>query len=537
MGYIVRMPQLGMSMEEGEVVDWTIKEGEAVKAGTRLAVVESEKAIHEVEAREAGVLRRILVSEGNPVEPGTAIGIVAGSDEKLAEYEGRIEGDTKTRTASSVTNHVAADDPAAPTPEDVRATPGARRLAEERGIDLSGVEGTGPQGVVTEDDVEAAIETEESDAMQAGETVSLGASVTVSEVRELSDVQRSVGERLGRSYREAVHVTLNRSFDTEALLTVLNAADAVPEASAVSITDLMIEVASETLSRHPAFNAHFEDGEHRLIEKINVGVAVDVEQGLVTPVVSEVDQRSAESVAEVRGELTERVRSGELAADDLSGGTFTVSNLGPFGVDDFDPVIDPPQVAILGVGRIREDGTMTLSLSFDHRVLNGADAARFLDTLVETATDEAALAGFFEADLDVDGGLDEREVVAENPGGVSGEYRTTSGTVPFDEPVDLGGSGSAPSPVDHLLGALGSCLSIAFRQHARRDGVDVGVVSAAVEGAPTRGTLESITVTLDVGTDADSEAIEQVLTKAKRACYVSRALSEELDVSIKWVRD
>jgi pyruvate dehydrogenase E2 component (dihydrolipoamide acetyltransferase) len=242
--------------------------------------------------------------------------------------------------------------------------------------------------------------------------------------------------------------------------------------------------------------------------------------------------------------------------DDLSGGTFTISNLGVFGIDDFDPIINPPEVAILGVGRIRDDDSMTLSLSFDHRVVNGADAARFLDTLVGTLTDASALADFYEADVDAaavdvedagaaaasatgsdaDAPTEPRDVRVENPEGYAGRYRTAFGDVAFDEPEDHGGSGTAPSPVDHLLGALGSCLSLSVRAMASRDDVPVGEVSCDVRGSPDGGPLKRVAVELELETDADEDAVETVVTKAERACHVNRALSEDLPVSLKWSR-
>jgi pyruvate dehydrogenase E2 component (dihydrolipoamide acetyltransferase) len=255
------------------------------------------------------------------------------------------------------------------------------------------VEGTGPQGVITEDDVEAALEAAAgTDAGGAG-----AATRTVSEAREHSGMQRTVGDRLGESYRNAVHVTVKRSFDASTLRAVAAAADAA--GVEVSLTDLLVTAVGNQLDAQPAFNALFEDGEHRLIEEVNVGVAVDVDEGLVTPVVPEVTEKSVEELASVRSRLTDRALSGEFTSDDLAGGTFTVSNLGMFGVDSFDPVINPPETAILGVGRVRDDGTMTLSLSFDHRVVNGADAARFLDGLVDRLTDPVAMFDAFEADL------------------------------------------------------------------------------------------------------------------------------------------
>ncbi len=535
MGYVVRMPQLGMSMEEGTVVEWTITEEEAVEAGTEVAVVESEKSTAEIEARESGVLRRILVAEGETVEPGDPIGVIAGADETLEQYlagldvpdaapadDGDDTSDTSTGTPSR------AD--AAGTETDVRATPGARKLARQESVALAAVHGTGPQGVITEDDVRTHLETVETPAHPTR---------TVTDARALSGMQRTIRERLTESYRNAVHVTLNRSVETTALSAT---SEAAREADAeLSITDLLLKAVSETLEAHPEFNALFEDDEHRLIEEINLGIAVDVDGGLVTPVIADVASSSAEAVSERRRELTERVRNGDFTADDLRGGTFTVSNLGHFGIDHFDPIIDPPQVAILGVGRIREDGSMTLSLSFDHRVLNGADAARFLGTLAETVTDESALAAFCETEIDATSDRraeESRKIRVENPSGVSGTY-TVDGTdteVPFDEPTTAGGTGLAPTPIEHLLGALGSCLSLALRTMAGRDEIAIDGIDCDVYGTPSEGPLEAVDVELRIDSDAERELLERAVTKAARACYVERSLSEGIDVSVTWTR-
>jgi pyruvate/2-oxoglutarate dehydrogenase complex dihydrolipoamide acyltransferase (E2) component len=207
-------------------------------------------------------------------------------------------------------------------------------------------------------------------------------------------MRRTIAERLGESYREAVHVTVSREVDAEALV-------AAADAAGVSLVDVLVRALSDTLDAHPAFNATFEDGTHRLYEEHNVGIAVAIEDGLVAPVVADVRGRSLDDIAAERERLTEAVQSGDYAMADLRGGTFTVSNLGPLGVDGFTPIINPPEVAILGVSRIRErarpddDGvtfreTLPLDLSFDHRVVDGADAARFLGTLAERIEDAEA---------------------------------------------------------------------------------------------------------------------------------------------------
>lgn len=578
MSYVIRMPQLGMSMEEGTVVEWNVEEGGEVEAEEAVAVVESEKTTADVEAREAGVLRRIIAPAGTTLEPGDAIGIIAGADEDLSQFESQIDVDIETEASGEAETAPetaeSAVEPAEPTttetPDEVRATPGARKRAEEEGVDLADVEGTGPQGVVTEDDIaEAASESAGAEEVRATPgarkraeeagvdlttvegtgpqgvvteddveaTAEAGggapATRTVVDSTELTGMQRTISDRLSQSDREAVHVTLNREYDTSTVQNVVAAADAA--GANASISDLLVKAAAVALSEHPAFNAVFEDGTHSRIEEVNVGVAVDVEAGLVTPVIGNADEKSAEAVNRERGELTEKVQTGEFTMDDLEGGTFTISNLGLFGVDHFDPVINPPQIAILGVGRIRDDDSMTLSLSFDHRVVNGADAARFLDTLVETLTDEDTLRGMFDADL---GEAEEapRSVRVRTESGYQGSYRNASTEVPFDEPESMGGEGTGPNPVAHLLGALGSCLSLSVREMAGRDDVAIGAIETDVEGSPEHGPLESVEVTLTFESDAPEDDLDRVLTKAERACYVARSLSDELDVSVGWQR-
>jgi pyruvate dehydrogenase E2 component (dihydrolipoamide acetyltransferase) len=226
----------------------------------------------------------------------------------------------------------------------------------------------------------------------------------VAEERSLSPMRRTIAERLGESYRNAVHVTLSRDLDAEALLEATRRAGDATDAG-VSLLDVLLLAVSATLDEHPAFNATFEDGTHRTYEEHNLAVAVAIDAGLVTPVVADVGSKSLESVARERRRLTERVQAGDYSMSDLRGSTFTVSNLGPLGVDSFTPIIDPPKVAILGVGRTREraragaDGgpsvefhrELTVDLSIDHRVVDGADGARFLGTLAGHVEDADSL--------------------------------------------------------------------------------------------------------------------------------------------------
>jgi len=217
---------------------------------------------------------------------------------------------------------------------------------------------------------------------------------TVRENRSLTPMRKTIANRLQESYQEAVHVTVNRNIDAEELLSAADDAEKTVENVDPTVTDIILCALSDTLAAHPAFNATFEDGTHRLYEEQNVGVAITIEGGLVTPVMADIGSLSLSEMATERQRLTERVQAGDYTMSTFKGGTFTISNLGPLGVDSFDPVINPPEIGLLGLGRINEPAIavdegvtfrrqMTASLSFDHRVVDGADAARFLETLAE----------------------------------------------------------------------------------------------------------------------------------------------------------
>jgi pyruvate/2-oxoglutarate dehydrogenase complex dihydrolipoamide acyltransferase (E2) component len=471
MGYIVKMPKLGMDMDQGTVVEWLVEEGDEVTDEQVIAEIESEKTVGEIRSRQDGVLHHVLLAVGESTEPGGDVAIIGEPDEDVSallaeagDTAGGEEADTEATAAieeadteataaieEADTEPMADAGGAAATPEEVKATPRAKRRAEELGVDLVGIEGTGPQGAVSEDDVEAAAEAaaaaepaeaSTADAGAEGEqrvfapprvrrlarelSVDLaaidgtgpGGSITESDVQAAADetatehadvgtrdeerpssgMRKTIATRLGQSYREAVHVTEHRTADAEELL---RAADAAEEGldTKVSVNDVLLLALSATLDEHPAFNATFEDDVHRLYEAQNICVAVDIEAGLVAPVVRDVGSLSLVELAETRRAVTERALTGEYTMDDLSGGTFTVSNLGVLGVESFDPVINPPQVAILGVNAVEDavvpvgDGEVgvrkqiSFDLSFDHRIVDGADAARFLGSLVAHVED------------------------------------------------------------------------------------------------------------------------------------------------------
>lgn len=560
MGYIVRMPQLGLEMEQGTLVEWFVDEGDAVKEGEPVAEIESEKTTAEVDAREDGVLRRVYMEAGETTEPGGAIGIVAAPEEDIADLEATIEDDSATgppedggeppasaETETAAAETTAGDEPSGgeTDPSAVKASPRAKRRADELGVDLTHIDGTGPGGAITAEDVEKGAESAPAEAPSGA------ASLTVAEERPFKGMRETIANRLGESYRNAVHVTEHRSADAEALLAAADAADE-ELAEDVTVNDVLLVALSATLDEHPAFNARFEDDVHRIYQEHNVGIAVDVESGLLAPVIPDVGSRSIGDIAALRKETTRRALDGEYTMDDLANGTFTVSNLGVLGVEAFNPIINPPQVAILGVDAIEKqavevDGEVVfrrrlpLDLSFDHRIVDGADAARFLETLVGHIEEPWDLLPDSvepqSADPAAETEMPNRSVSGSLTEGLRGTVEAGSFTVPFDEPEDVGGSATAPAPVDLFLGSLAACLveSINFQAVEKYD-LDLRDVTVDASATPDSGPVESIDVTVRLDVDADDEQIERLVEFGERTCHVSQLLREDLDYDVDWVR-
>jgi pyruvate dehydrogenase E2 component (dihydrolipoamide acetyltransferase) len=359
-------------------------------------------------------------------------------------------------------------------------------------------------------------------------------------------MRSAIARRLGESYREAVHVTEHRTVDAEALFDARDVARSALDAD-VSVTDLLTVALSAALEAHPEFNATYEDGVHRIYEEQNVCLAVDVEAGLVAPALRDVGEKSLETLAEERAALTERTLAGDYTSDDLSGGTFTVSNLGVLGVESFDPIINPPQVAILGVNAVDErpvarDGEVVvrrrlpLDLSFDHRVVDGADAARFMSALVERLEEPWPLlpAAVERPPRDLD--LPERDVSASADGTLSGTVSIGSVEWRYDVPADAGGDGTGPTPVGMFLGSLAACLSTTVRMQAERSDVALADVDAHARATPERGWVEAIGVELRLDSDADDGTLDRVVELAERNCYALDALRDDLGVEVEWRR-
>jgi pyruvate dehydrogenase E2 component (dihydrolipoamide acetyltransferase) len=360
------MPKLGMAMSEGEVVSWRKAHGEAVAEGEPVVEVMSRKITYEVTAPREGRVHRVA-EERTKWPVGAVLGWILAPGEAPPET-------TPVPPATSTGGE------SLPPAAEVLATPAAKRLAREHGVDLRRVVGSGPRGRIQEDDVRAFLAREAKEA-QPQEPPRFDAAGVV----EYAGMRAAVGERMLESLRTLAQVTLTTEVDASELVAVAR------ETGAGVLAHLAVLVA-RALRRHPRLNANW-DGEHiRLSRTVNLGIAVALDDGLLVPVVKGAERLDPLAMEREIRRLADAARAGTLGVDDVSGGTFTISNLGPYGVDAFTPIINPPEVAILGVGRVRErpeavGGTvlirpvLSLSLTFDHRALDGAPAAAMLKTL------------------------------------------------------------------------------------------------------------------------------------------------------------
>ncbi|NMB17160.1 MAG: 2-oxo acid dehydrogenase subunit E2 [Firmicutes bacterium] len=386
----VLMPKLGLTMEEGSVNSWLKKEGEAVQEGEPLMEIMTDKAAVEVESPASGVLRKIIVPEGETVPLATVIAVITDPDEALpAKY-----AQAPAKPAEPAAAH--AEKLAAPVRrrgERIKASPAAKRVAREQGLaeeELGQVPGTGPGGRITEQDVLDYVAAKAAKPSEAP-------AVDVEDVLvPVKGIRKVMAERMVESVKNAPQFSIAMEVDmkeTVALRTRLIANEEVLGVR-ISYTDILAFMVGRALEEHPQINARWEGAQIRQLAGINVGIAVGAEGGLVVPVVKAINRKRLVDVAKEIKELSKKAQAGKLSPDELQGGTFTISNLGMFGVDRFTAIINPPESAILAVGQMKEqpvvvDGqvvvrpTMWISLTGDHRVLEGVQAARFLGRVKE----------------------------------------------------------------------------------------------------------------------------------------------------------
>lgn len=382
MAHSIVMPALEMAQENGKLLAWRKKEGEAVAKGEPLLEIETDKAVVEVEAPADGILAGVRTSEGETIAVGTTIAwIVAPGEAPPADAPvaatARRATTAPARASASVKSTEAAVAPG------LRISPKARRLAREHGIDLSRVRGSGREGEILAEDVLAVVEAPAAPAPAAKET--------------LSQVARLMAERTTESWTHVPHFFVVRDVDAGELVAGRERWAAAPDKTGgtrVTHTDLLVALTARVLLKHPRLNASWTGAGIRENRDVNMGVAIAVEDGVVAGVIHGAHSKSLGEIAVVRRELAERAQTGRLRPPDISGATFTISNLGMYKVDAFSAIIVPPQAAILAVAQIADRVVpvggkpgvrpmMTMTLSCDHRVVDGARAARFLNDVAE----------------------------------------------------------------------------------------------------------------------------------------------------------
>jgi pyruvate dehydrogenase E2 component (dihydrolipoamide acetyltransferase) len=391
----IKLPRLGQGMESGTIVKWLKSEGDSVKKGEPLYELDTDKVTQEVEADASGVLLKIAIAEGE-VEVGKTIAVIGEQGEEVAVEAEEPKAEAPKEAPEPVQAAVQARDGQTREGGRIKASPLARRIARERGIELARLAGTGPEGRIVAEDVERA-----AAAPSPAAPVAAPEAPREVEVVPLTSLRRTIARRLTEAW-EAPVFQISMSPDMTRALAVRVRLVELGDTPKPTISDLLTKVAAAALIRHRAVNAHFVGDSVRLFPTANIGIAVATDRGLVVPVIQSCERRSIAEIAAARADLVDRARSGKLEQADLEGGTFTISNLGMYGVEQFVAVLNPPQAAILAVGAAQEtpvalDGRvevrplMNLTLTCDHRAIDGATAADFLRT-VKAFLEEPGLA-------------------------------------------------------------------------------------------------------------------------------------------------
>jgi pyruvate dehydrogenase E2 component (dihydrolipoamide acetyltransferase) len=380
MAVSIVMPALEMAQETGKIISWLKKEGEPISKGDPIAEIETDKVVMEVEATADGVLAGLTASAGDVVQVGKIIAwIVAPGEQPPAVEESALPA-ARTMTGAPPPASTPPAAPSASVPKvEAKVSPKARRMAQELGVDLNNVIGTGPGGVISGEDVQRAAGAKQAEPAPSGPPA-------------LSSIARLMAERTTQSWTTAPHFFLVREIDASGLIAARE-----KHGKAVTHTDLLVALVARTLVKHPKMNASWTGSAIQLNPNVNISIAIAVKDGVVGAVIQNAEKAKLTDISAKRQDLAERARAGRLHPPDVTGGTFTISNLGMFGVDAFSAIITPPQASVLAVGRIADrvvplNGLigirpiLTMTLSSDHRVVDGAQAAAFLKDVAEALT-------------------------------------------------------------------------------------------------------------------------------------------------------
>ena len=392
----VRMPQLGLTMEEGTIEKWIKQVGDKVAIGDVLVEITTDKLSSEIESEFEGVLLKIVAQEGEDIPVKGLMAIIGEEGEKLDAPAAKVEkAEEKVEEAPKASAPQAAVVSAGGR---VKASPLAKKIAAELGVDLTTVAGSGPNGRIVQKDVLSAEVKPAVVAQTVKENVKPVAPVTVSAVsgdivKPLTNMRKVIAKRMQQSKTTAPHVTLTTEVNVDKTIALRSKLNAKNTDVRFSYTDILVKMAATALRNYPKINASITDDSIILHDKVNVGVAVALDDGLIVPVVKDADRKGLKAITKEAKDLINKARTNALSPDEMSGATFTISNLGSYDIDGFTPIINLPEAAILGVGRIVKKAVvnandeivpasmMVLSLSFDHRVVDGAQAAEFLKAI------------------------------------------------------------------------------------------------------------------------------------------------------------
>lgn len=409
MAEIVSMPKLGFDMAEGTLVRWVKQEGEPVAKGEVLAEIETDKATVEVESGFSGVLHRHLVEQGSIVPVGTPIAVIAAPGEEVKDLPAAQPAAAPKAAAVEKAETAPAAMPAAPIPAgEVKASPLAKRMAKERNLDLTMIRGSGPGGRVVRKDIEVALAagTQPTPASRPAITPTpsfVPAAVPGDESVPVDRLRTAIGRRMVESKQQVPHFYITHEYDVAALMELRKQVnELLPEEEKLSVNDFIVKAVALALRRFPNLNASLGDKVILRHGHVNVGVAVAVEGGLLTVVCRDADQKTLRQISAEVKEMVARARQGKVRPEDIEGSTFSISNLGMFDVEDFVAIINPPEAAILAVGSVRQVPVvaagevrpgvrMKATISADHRITDGAEAARFMQALADYLEKPAGL--------------------------------------------------------------------------------------------------------------------------------------------------
>jgi pyruvate/2-oxoglutarate dehydrogenase complex dihydrolipoamide acyltransferase (E2) component/uncharacterized OsmC-like protein len=536
MATAIQMPKLGHTMTEGKVIRWHKQPGEAVSQGEPILTIETDKTEVEIESPVAGMMGTHAAREGDTVAVGGMLVTLLAPGETQPAASASAPASSSLSAPRSLLP--ASDGTMAG--RRTLASPRARRLAAEHGIDLARIAGHGNDGAVTEDDVRAAIgalRVAPAARVAAVSVPPIVAALAPARREKLTRIQQIGARNLVASWQSVPHFVQMVRVDMSRALAARKAINAA--GGNLSVTDLLLYAAARALIENPRINAAFVDGEMLIYDRVNLGVAVDTPEGLVVPVVHDAHQMGLAELSERVKQLVQKARAKKLAPADLEGATFTVSNLGAFGVENGTPVIFAPQAALMFAGAVRDDvlaiegrpevrPVMEISIAYDHRGIDGATAARFT-VRIRQLLEAAEFAG---VPANVPAPAFAKRQVAVEFNGEGLRTRVRHGSIEWTNSAE---ADEGPDPVTSFMGSLCSCLLMSLRVAARVRKFDL--TAASLSGRCTEtGHVKAIDLELRISTSEPEDKLNRLVEVAERGCHIRALMRADLPVTLRVMR-